>query len=795
MRRSFFCGSPGAGVDATGVPGLSPGRIHLRLYLLALFWSALLLGGWLAPPARAQSNTSLVITVLDSLTSLPLEGATVTVLAQSVAVSSDPFGQLRLDRLDPGWCRLRVECGGYVPREAGPIEVRPIVAAALTVRLVPDPVEVGGLVVTDSTAGTAGQVTRITRRQLDTMQPSSLPEALSLAGGIDVQQSGNGNGAVIRMRGSSPEQVLVLVDGQRVNSPTTGTADLSSIPIDAVESIEIFTGSAGAVFGADALAGAVNIVTRKPLALAPTRMALHQAWGDWGARAGQYSLFNPIGASGLSTQVVYNRQSSRSDYDYSYSVAPTDVVYAGTRGNNEFERQSVLVTGRYAVSRHSQADFSAQWLESSNGLPGAASDPNPYGERDDRRLLFSARVFAELSRRISVELHSGFTRYDHTFVDRRSPKATQFDVDHENGRVDSRAALHLRPLPGASVTVGGEASGEQLDHQDRLTPALSTGRTSRRLYAASIRAEQTFHPGGPVIDGAGVTAAWRYDYARSEAADPTPIYPWDPPRLPQSTDGSSPTVSLSASHRSVFEFTVQVSYGRAFRVPPLNALYWGGGPRSRGNPDLKPEQSEQSELRLTLGKSLGRLTVSAGTAFYRRNVTDQIVWLLGGLSEYHPVNLGRARIDGREDCVDLNLYDGIVVIRYVAASTDARNRVAGHTTYDKHLVHVPDYSTSLHVAIGVDQIGLRYSLHSVGRRYALDNNTKWYDPYRTHDLALRCGVRLFDDWRLSLETEWRNVTDEDYVLVAQYPMPPGGVTVGLTLDFTPAGGDDLSEEW
>ncbi|HKK08312.1 MAG TPA: TonB-dependent receptor plug domain-containing protein, partial [Gemmatimonadota bacterium] len=85
---------------------------------------------------------------------------------------------------------------------------------------------------------------------------------LRWAAGVDVRPRSPAQ-ADLSLRGSSFEQVLVLVDGVPVNDPQTGHFDLDvAVPLASVERIEILRGPASATFGADAVGGVVNIVTR-----------------------------------------------------------------------------------------------------------------------------------------------------------------------------------------------------------------------------------------------------------------------------------------------------------------------------------------------------------------------------------------------------------------------------------------------------------------------------------------------------------------------------------------------------
>ena len=89
-------------------------------------------------------------------------------------------------------------------------------------------------------------------------------ELLSLSPGVVVRDFGGlGQLKTLSIRGSSNDQVVVLLDGVRLSSPIGGGVDLSTIPIDYIQSIEVIRGGGSALAGSDAIGGVVNLITRK----------------------------------------------------------------------------------------------------------------------------------------------------------------------------------------------------------------------------------------------------------------------------------------------------------------------------------------------------------------------------------------------------------------------------------------------------------------------------------------------------------------------------------------------------
>ncbi len=108
-------------------------------------------------------------------------------------------------------------------------------------------------------------VTVITAEQIADTPVSNLVDLLRFQAGIDIRRQGiEGAQADVYLRGGTFDQVLLLIDGIRVDDPQTGHHTLNSaLPLEVIERIEIVKGPAARIYGQNALTGAINIVTKK----------------------------------------------------------------------------------------------------------------------------------------------------------------------------------------------------------------------------------------------------------------------------------------------------------------------------------------------------------------------------------------------------------------------------------------------------------------------------------------------------------------------------------------------------
>ncbi len=157
-----------------------------------------------------------------------------------------------------------------------------------------------------STLTTPASITVISRQQIEDSGSRHIVEVLRGQGGVQINDLyGDGSRATVGMRGfaeSAGSNTLVLVDGRRLNNPDISSPDLNSIALDDVERIEIVQGSAGVLFGDQAVGGVINIITRKPGAL---RHSLKVSAGS----------YNTVMFHGMTSQAMDNGVNYRVSFD------------------------------------------------------------------------------------------------------------------------------------------------------------------------------------------------------------------------------------------------------------------------------------------------------------------------------------------------------------------------------------------------------------------------------------------------------------------------------------------------
>src|SRR4051812_29863979 len=192
-------------------------------------------------------------------------------------------------------------------------------------------------------------VTVITRDQIAALPLPSIADLLRLASSIDVRARGErGVQTDFSVRGAGFGQILVLVDGIRINDAQSGhhNGDIP-VPLDAIERVEVMYGPGSSLFGADAFGGTINIITRRD---APPTASIEAGSFDLLAARGQTSVVRGEMRQLLSASV------DRS----------TGFMY-------ERQFKSVDLLSRTSLGTRSSVELSYLWKDfGANGFYGAA---------------------------------------------------------------------------------------------------------------------------------------------------------------------------------------------------------------------------------------------------------------------------------------------------------------------------------------------------------------------------------------------------------------------------------------
>jgi len=565
-------------------------------------------------------------------------------------------------------------------------------------------------------------VTVITAAELRNSGATNAAEALRTVTGVALTDQGTrGSLATLSIRGTSYSQVLVLLDGVRMNSPRDSGVDLSALPValEDIERIEIVRGPGSALYGADAVGGVVNIITKKPVS---TVSRISGAAGSHGYDSLQLST------------------SSRKSSAY-YSVSGTRETSDGYRLNSDLEQWTVNGRAGYDVSKDTSIDLTANYIGKENGAPGSLQYPSLFARQLERDLIlgtsFRTRFSKSLDLKVSASRSEDQLRYRDPFPTFGPPA---IDSLHRSVSKAGEAQINWLAGPWNLFSLGVEKRKDSLNSTD-------AGNHETTNDAWFLQDELSLGDSLIVVVGG--------------RKDKHSVY----------GDRFSPRTSaryLVAGSGTI----IRASYGKSFRGPTFNDLYWQD-PYSHGNPDLKPESSKEIEAGIEQPLGVGNLVKVTG---FRRKVTDLINWNWM-VFPMVPENIGKADIKGAEAETAFRLSNTMGLganYTYIKAIDVTSGDKIYSTLYPKHQIKG-------HIDIALDADVHLYTEARAVENYVLPGAPAWRYTVVDAKLAQKFGRRA--DAKGEIYFAMTNIFDRKYEAVKGYPMPPKEIRGGISIPF------------
>jgi len=700
--------------------------------------------------AQAQSAQKIEGHVRDGATGAPLAGANVLISGTSLGMVSDFSGYFFFENLLVGTYTLQARHIGYAPQTLAAIEVDYDQAARVVFNLEPRNLQIPGMVITARRSASAAEVSlfEISRQQIERSQAADLGELLVNSCGLEVQE--NGGNKSLSIRGSQSSQVVVVLDGVRLDNPMTGAVDLATLPVSAIESILVRKGSSSLEYGAGAIGGVVEIRTRRP------QRNLWSIEGHAGAFGG---AGGGLAWSGTRAQTGWylsaDHRQSGGDYGYRYMRAGAMI---DELRRNADTAQNQLFARLVGNLRGAQWSLSGQRLRSERGLPGQIYSWTPGARATTGRDHFTT-VLNDAGTASGWEIRAAHSDEGNSY--RHQPEAwlplrvrTVPAYWNENRMHTNSLALEgwRQVWSGGRWIAGAEAGIDRFVDRDRLEESAAIGEVRTRRTAAFFRLEAE----QPLPHGlaAALITGLRRDEARIHHTD----------RLRREGEWS-PVLSLALTGHALADLRLFASWSRGFRLPTYADLFYQQY-RVQGNPDLLPERSRSHEYGLSLASSRhGRF----GITRFRNRIEDLIIWRMGSFASFSPVNTD-ALLAGTEFEAFWTIAPGRVEAQVSHLFLESTNLQAGHTVYGKRLPYRPDHTTKLGFRLTPGRFFLEYAGRLAGPRYVTEANTVRLPGYAAHDLTLgmRWAVRGVDqNVRLALH----NLTDARYELIENAPLP------------------------
>lgn len=467
----------------------------------------------------------------------------------------------------------------------------------------------------------------ITREEIEATGAENIGEVLENKVGVIVHRDGHGDG--VQLQGLDSEYILILVDGEPQVGRIAGKLDMARMAVENVERIEIVKGATSSLFGNSALAGVINVITRK--AASPFSVNISQ-------NIEQHSTYDSKGAVELhrgrlnSLFALSVNRRNPIDLDKS-NLATTIDGYVNLTGS---------ARASYQLTSETNLLFSGQYF--TQDQDGVSESSNIVYDRLGEIENFSVSLGIEHDfnretlRRISPTRMTGklyVTRYDDesTVINRDNEETSSSNLNIQDlfkGEIQFDTTF----LEKHQFTLGSEITLENLQSQ-----RIEGG--ERGLYTTSLFIQNEFRP----ISSFALVIGGRLDN--------------------HSEFGTHFSPKLSSLYSITDELRLRTSYGQGFRAPDFKNLYLNftnvtSGYQVLGNPGLQPESSHNWNLGIEYQVTdtlLGRMHLYRNDLFNLINA-EGIGQSAAGGSKFEYQNINEAFTEGVDIEVVIGSYGG-----------------------------------------------------------------------------------------------------------------------------------------
>ena len=696
----------------------------------------------LASNLRLLSTTGKISGfVTDRHTGQSIPDANIILLNTRFGTASQDGGYFFIGNIPPGKYDIAVRVIGYEN-----VIKRQVLVGSNTVldfALIPEIIQLDPVLVTATRSDHLQSMVTVssevlTPHRLKEQTGNTVGEVTESLGGIYTKNyDGLAGPQTPSIRGANTDQVLILLDDQRLNTAQGGGVDLNVFPVEAIQRVEVVKGGHSTLLGTDAIGGVIHLVSKESNPLKGFSYGIHSTMGSFGTQ--MITLFGSHRIGPFSYFLSYNKTHSNGNFRYNLP----DTGEEKTRENNDYDGNNIFLKTKLELSSRNQLRFLFQSLKTERGVIGAISWTSPEARRNEDRRLFSLQSENQLSSQLRLKEQIYYHTYNNHYVnpgawipedDLHKNMALGFDLQ---GQWNIKRQLVL-------------TSGIEL-RQDRLKSTKFT-ELERNTHSFFVQAEMN-HP----LSIMGVPTQWKW----------IPALRWS--NTSDVEARTCPKLGMLLSTGDETSISLRGNIGQSYRVPSFNDLYWPEDDFTKGNPGLAPEISTNFDMGLILRKAHSPY-FQIETVYFHNDFEDLILWAPGDDSKWTPHNMGRAIIQGLENTLTLRLPNNRTYVTISHTQMKATDETPNSTNNGNRLIYRPDTKIDISAGVNAGPIFVNLNYRIVGKRFTNPDNSEELSEYSLLNGNIGGDIPI---GKIHIDAKFQalNLLDKSITILDGYPLP------------------------
>ena len=547
-----------------------------------------------------------------------------------------------------------------------------------------------------------------------------LTEVLNFNTPIYFKENGLGMVSSPSFRGTSASQTAVIWNGININSQFNGQIDFNTVNSGAYDQIAVRGGGGSVVYGTGAIGGSIHLNNTLSFKKQQDHRLLLR-YGSFNTLDARYNF--KTARKKWSLNLAVSRNSSDNDYDY-----PND---RGKNLNGAFYNNSANIALGYRFNAQNTIKLISELYDGERhfSLIRPSENRTKYIDRSYRNLLewnseFSN--FTQITRFAFIQeeyQYYGNIESDNFTFGKAHSYIGKYDLAYEASK-----DILLNAVIQNTYTKG---EGSSIAENDR------------NIFSAAILMKHA------------LTDKFQYEMGlRKEATDN-----YDSPLL----------YSLGANYEFSDFYSLQFNASRNFRIPTYNDLYWA----SSGNPELKPETSDQAEI----GNIFSIATFEWGLTFFYNQIENMIRWVPGADGVWRPGNEDKVKIYGIESYI--SWQKKLVKDQILSASVNYAYNVSENDKSNRQLIYVPFHKLNGNITYQISRFTPSIQFLYNGKVFTRTDHSDQLDGYFLTNLGLSYAMDKQRNWQLGGKVN--NLFNKEYQNVENRWMP--GVNFNIYLNF------------
>ncbi|MEW5755308.1 MAG: TonB-dependent vitamin B12 receptor [Pseudomonadota bacterium] len=522
---------------------------------------------------------------------------------------------------------------------------------------------------------TLSSVTVFRREDIQRLQATSISDLLTGVNGVNITNNGGlGKTTSLFMRGTESDHLLVLIDGIKVGSATSGSTAFEDLPLDQIERIEIVRGPRSSLYGSEAIGGVIQIFTRK--GAAGLKPSFNLGAGSYGTKSISASLSGGNENSSFNLSVGH----TRTDGFDSCENTLTAGCFVIEPDNDGYKRNNASLHLGHRFANKAEVDFSLLQTQGENEYDGGIYSGN---ENDFKQQVLGVKAALPVtdtwfaSATVGKSTDEMESRLNGTFV-------SEFNTTRNTASIQNDISIRDNVLLSVGI--------------DYLEDEVSTSE-----YSANTRDNI-----GVFIQSQSEHGKHRLNFSLRQD---------DNEQFNTHTTGS-----VAWGYALNDNLSFKSSYGTAFKAPSFNELYYP----YYGDVNLKPEESRTIEIGLSHHHQHLTWEISA----YQTKVDDLIAY---DASIFKANNINAARIQGLEVTAGARLDNWLLNTNFSLMKTKNESHDANN---GNQLARRANNSLRIDIDHTLPAVQIGATINIQGSRYDDAANTVKVPGYSTIDLRL-----------------------------------------------------------